>query len=198
MRSDYYELKTTSAHRIEYLWLLIKCGFLNLINSTRLIMVAVIIVIIEILMFLDLKDSLNFLQGLDYLENLMLTIMYPFIFGIADIFLLYLLSHPFNKLKVTRDLGSAGLINNAEEPPFLYEVAPCHDEEFGDCQILRFKAHGVPIEMWIDMQTRIENAINKKILYITQGKELNLIDVTVIPADATIPNVIEWDDSLIP
>lgn len=198
MRSDYYETKTTSTHRVEYIWLLIKCGFLNLIQTPLLIVVAIAIIAVELLMVIDLKDSLNYLNGFDYISNFIFTIMSPFMFALVDALLIYLLSHPFNKIKVTRDLGSAGLINNAEEPPFLYEIAPCHDEEFGDCQILRFKAHGIPIDMWIDMQAKIENAINRKILYITQGNQINLIDVTVIPADSTIPTCIEWDDSLIP
>lgn len=198
MKSIFFSGITTNTQKLEFISSTIKKGFKKLISNIKITLIFITIIVSEIIGWFILRDTINNLDELDRILNSIWILVAPLAFVIIDLFFIVSLDRPCLKLKYIKAFNSAGLHNNAEQPPELIEIKNINDDEYGICSKMTLQTYGISLETFKDKKAEIETAIKRKIIYMNQGKKVDEIELITISPNSVIPTYIEWDDSIIP
>ena len=117
-----------------------------------------------------------------------------FIIGFAYV---YSFSHPIDNFRYEKGFRRVGLVNKAEEPPFVIRMyESLHHPETAYC--IEFDSTGIPLKDWQDNIDDAEAVLNSHIVDIRRGRSMRRIIVELVPAEAPIIGSIPWDDKYIP
>jgi len=106
-----------------------------------------------------------------------------------------LMVYPFGKREAKDQLQSIGLVNNAGLVPELL-----HRRRDGDnprLTVWEFRNQSVPLKAWEDKRAAIEAALNITIVKIKYGEDKSRVLIYAVPAQADLPEVLRWKDSVL-
>ena len=120
-------------------------------------------------------------------------LMFPAILIGGTFLILILFGTPRGFDKTANELHRIGMTNSAGEVPML--LTRTQDKRYSNVEILEFDAVGIPRTEWEKERVYIEAALNVNIVKLIEGRDKRRILLHVVPANSSLPDFIEWNDS---
>ena len=179
----------------KYVWLRFINGCRAVLQKASCKIILAIFYLLSIIIWVLYKDRFN---PADYplISPVLVAfskLILPFTLTTGTLVILILFGTPTGFHQTVNELRRIGMTNSAGEVPMLLKRE--RDKKHCNVEILEFDGMGIPILVWEKERGYIEAALNVNIVKITEGKNKRRIQLHVVPADSSLPDFIEWNDS---
>ena len=176
--------KTKQAH----LKLRLKNGVLIAIRQPWKLLVLIPIYAVIFYAVSKALESLPMLQGILWAPVLILCV-------IGTLLGLYAIGYPLQASRIENEFRRIGLVNDADEPPFLISVS--RDRKNKKIREYLFDGSGIPLSEFEKMLEEIEAVLDISVISFRRERGKRRILMRAVPAKGDLPNMVNWNDSML-
>lgn len=108
---------------------------------------------------------------------------------------LYVIGRPLHAKRIMNELSRIGLVNDADEPPFLISVS--RDKKNKRVREYLFDGSGIPLSEFENNLEEIEAVLDLSVISFRRERGKRRILMRAVPAKGDLPNMVNWNDSML-
>ena len=167
----------------------ILCGIREMVNNPLKLIIAFMYVgvsLIEGTEIISCYSQLNEMKLTEQIDLYLGTVFCFILMTSCFLIFLYACSKPILAWKWQKNLIRAGVTNSMGEVPILIEIQKKRKKDYCVIELL-FDTCGVPLNVWVDKQLLLENALNISISQIKQGRNKRQIIIRAVSGNYHYP-----------
>ncbi len=107
----------------------------------------------------------------------------------------YIIGCPWQSSRIADEFRRIGLVNDADEPPFLISVS--RDRKNKRVREYLFDGSGIPLSEFEKMLDEIEAVLDLSVISFCRERGKRRILMRAVPAKGDLPNMVNWNDSML-
>ena len=108
---------------------------------------------------------------------------------------LCVIGYPLQAKRISDEFRRIGLVNDADEPPFLISVSK--DRKNKKIREYLFDGSGIPLSEFEKMLEEIEAVLDISVISFRRERGKRRILMRAVPAKGDLPNMVNWNDSML-